>query len=69
MRISITKNQLDEINHDLGLSLNPGDCISFNTLTTYDVSLPDILTDKVYYNLIDYYCKFNVDNNTYFDVI
>ncbi len=69
MRITITKNQLNEINHDLGLNLNSGDCISFNTLTTYDVSLPFILTDKTYYNLIDYYHKFDVNNNTYFDVI
>lgn len=69
MRIIINSKQLNQINNDLGLNLKSGDYISYNKFITYGVSLPDILSNRVYYNILNYFDKNKVKNNIYFDVV
>lgn len=69
MRILINSKQLNQINNDLGLNLKSGDYISYNKFITYGVSLPDILSKRVYYNILNYFDKNKDKNNIYFDVV
>lgn len=68
MRITITQKQLNQINNDLGCNLKSGHCISYNTFRIYDISLPDILSDQVYYGIVDYFDKNKIKSDIYFDV-
>jgi len=66
MKIEITQQQLDKINTSLCCNLKSDDKISYNTFKLYDISLPSILTDDVYYNIKDYFDKYNIKNDIYF---
>lgn len=68
MRITITQKQLNQINNDLGCNLKSGHCISYNKFITYGISLPDILSNQVYYDIINYFDKNEIKSNIYFDV-
>lgn len=68
MRIIINSKQLNQINTDLGLNLKSGDYISYNKFITYGISLPDILSNRVYYNILNYFDKNKVKSDIYFDV-
>ena len=68
MKIEITQQQLDKINTSLYRNLKSGDKISYNTFKLYDISLPSILTDGVYYNIKDYFDKYNIKNDICFIV-
>ena len=68
MRIIINSKQLNQINNDLGLNLKSGDYISYNKFITYGISLPDILSNRVYYNILNYFGKNKIKSNIYFDI-
>ena len=69
MRIIVNLKQLNQINNDLGLNLKSGDYISYNKFITYGISLPDILSNRVYYNILNYFDKNKVKSNIYFDLV
>lgn len=69
MRIIINSKQLNQINKDLGLNLKSGDYISYNKFITYGISLPDILSNRVYYNILNYFYKNKVKSKIYFDLV
>lgn len=69
MRITVNSKQLNQINNDLGLNLKSGDYISYNKFITYGISLPDILSNRVYYNILNYFDKNKIKSSIYFDLV
>lgn len=68
MKLKITQQQLDKINISLYRNLKSGDRISYHTFRWYNVTLPNILTDDIYYDIVNYFDKHNIKSNIYFTV-
>lgn len=71
MKVLINKKQLNKINYFLGLNIKSGDFISYNKFLTYNISLSEILSYKLYNDIFNYFehnNKYINDNKIYFNV-